>query len=114
MGSGGAATYPALGHTRAVAGLLQDRLAQTTAIRFEAQAASGIDDSEGGRLCHHRTTNDGGYYAGQYADDPERVLHAALLCDRASLIDEQNRVDGILRPISIVSGTNSRYPHQTL
>jgi len=114
MGGGGAATYPALGHTRAVAGSLQDRLAQTTAIRFKAQATSGIDDAEGGRLCHHRTTNDGRYYADQNADNPERVLHTSLLCDRVSLIDEQNRVYGILRPIFVASGTNSRYLHQTL
>lgn len=45
--------------------------------------------------CAATATNDSGCYADQNADNPEWVLHGFLLCDSGSLIDPQNRVDGI-------------------
>src|SRR6516162_11629955 len=83
-GGGGRAVCPALGQTRAIAGLLQDRHAPTTAIRFEAQATAEIDDHEAAGLCRRRATNDGGYYADQNADDAEGVFHGFLLCPKTT------------------------------
>jgi hypothetical protein len=83
MRGGGIARYPALGRT-AVAVLLHDRLAQTTAVPLEAQVTSGIDDLDEavGGLRRHGATNDRGYYANQNADAPKGLLHGLLLCNK--------------------------------
>jgi hypothetical protein len=60
---------------RTVAGLLQNGSAQATAIWFEAQATSIVDDAENGGRRRYRATNSSGCYADQNADNPEGILH---------------------------------------
>src|SRR5215469_10497981 len=90
---------------RTVAGLLQNRLAQTTAIRFEAKATSIVDNAENGGSRRHRATNAGGCYANHNADNPEGILHGVLLCDSASHIDAQNCVDDVRARLLSPRGT---------
>src|SRR5215813_437882 len=63
LGRGGTARAPDLGRTVAVAGLLQDRVAQTTATGFEAQPTSVIDDHKGesGGSARQCSANEAGY-----------------------------------------------------
>src|SRR5262249_34683449 len=113
LGSGSGAEHPMLGPMRIVAGLLQNRRTQTTAIWFEAEATSIIDDTENGWWRGHRATYAGGCYAGQNAHNPDGVPHGFLLCVIARVsyrrAEPRRRCPGAT---SIAQGTTSGYPHK--